>query len=533
MPRDFFLPGRSPVYAVTAAAATSHPLASAEALSVLRAGGSAADAAIAACAVQCVLEPHMTGIGGDCFALVKPPDKAPLALNASGWTPQALTPDWLEKNNIAELAETSALTVTIPGAVAGWQQLHRRYGRLPWRGLFQAAVHYAENGYPVAARVADDWARHADRLRRDAAAAAVLLPGGKAPAAGSRQRQPALAATLKQIAADKGESFYRGAIAQELVTKLNQNGAPHTTDDFAAYRPQWQEAIYADFRGWKVWECPPNGQGIAALLMLALMNEDAPAPLAETGEAGEAGEARDAVVQRFVRFATRFADITRYAYRWRDAAVGDSADNWIELLREAKQRAVESLTPPAASPPPAEHKDTVYLSVIDGSGLAVSFINSLFHPFGSGLLAADSGILLHNRGLSFSLLRGQANSLDGRKRPLHTIIPAIAEGPAGEVLSFGVMGGHYQAAGQAWFLSQLLDGGCDLQQALDAPRLFNYPDTLQVEKTLPLQSALADAGYTVTLSEEPIGGGQAVMRLADGTFVAASDQRKDGMAVGF
>lgn len=516
MPRDFFLPGRSPLYAATAAAATSHPLASAEALTVLRAGGSAADAAIAACAVQCVVEPHMSGIGGDCFALVKPPAKAPLALNASGWTPQALTAEWLEKNTIRALAETSALTVTIPGAVAGWHQLHRRYGRLPWSGLFQAATHYADSGYPVAARVAADWARYAERVRHDAAAAALLLPGGVAPVAGSRQRQPALAATLKKIAADKGESFYRGAIARELVAKLNQSGAPHTLDDFAAYQPLWQEAIFAYFRGWKVWECPPNGQGVVALLMLSLLNDDAPAPAPLT-----------------LARLTRHADITRYAYAWRDAAVGDSASDWGIQMHDAYQRGKVSLAAPVAPAAAAEHKDTVYVSVIDGSGLAVSFINSLFHPFGSGLLAADSGVLLHNRGLSFTLARGKANSIDGRKRPLHTIIPAIAEGTAGEVLSFGVMGGHYQAAGQAWFLSQLLDDGCDVQQALDAPRFFHYPDTLQVEKTLPLQKELAAAGYSVSLSEDPIGGGQAVMRLADGTLIAASDQRKDGMAVGF
>lgn len=512
--RDFFSPGRSPLYAATAAAATSHPLASAEALSVLRAGGSAADAAIAACAVQCVVEPHMTGIGGDCFALVKPAGRAPLALNASGWTPQALTLDWLQKNGIAAIADTSPLAATVPGAVAGWAQLHRRYGRLPWRGLFQAAVHYAESGAPVAARVAADWARHADRVRHDSDAAAVFLPGGAPPAAGARHRQPALAQTLKQIADDKGESFYRGDIARQLLEKLNQAGAPHTAEDFANYRPQWQEAMYADFRGWKVWQCPPNGQGIAALLMFALMNDDAPQAMS---------------AQRLARYA----DITRYAYAWRDSAIGDVEADWPALLKDAYRRAADSLQPPPAAAPMPPHRDTVYLSVVDGSGLAVSFINSLFSPFGSGLLAPQCGVLLHNRALSFALEAGRANSLAGRRRPLHTIIPAIADGPAGEVLSFGVMGGHYQAAGQAWFLSRLLDDGDDLQQALDAPRLFNYPDALYVEPALPLQDALRDAGYEVRHCEEPLGGGQAVLRRGDGVLAAASDSRKDGIAVGF
>lgn len=481
---------------------------------MLRAGGSAADAAIAACAVQCVVEPHMTGIGGDCFALVKPPRQAPLALNGSGWTPAALTLDWLRDNDITELGETSPLTVTVPGAVAGWYQLHRRYGRLPWRGLFQAAVHYADSGYPLAQRVAHDWAVHAERVRHDAEAAAVFVSGGQVPKAGERHRQPALAATLKQIADDGGESFYRGDIAKELVRKLNHSGAPHTLEDFADYQAQWQEPLYAQFRDWKIWECPPNGQGIVALLMLALLNDEPPQPLD---------------LQRL----RRYADITRYAYTWRDQQLGDIGADWGALLRDAQAQAAQALSQPAA--PVAEHKDTVYLSVIDGSGLAVSFINSIFHPFGSGLLAGSCGVLLHNRGLSFSLQDGAANCLAGRKRPLHTIMPAIAEGPAGEVLSFGVMGGHYQAAGQAWFLSRWLDDGDDLQQALDAPRLFNYPDALQVEKTMPadLRQQLAAAGYSVVLCDEPLGGGQAVLRNADGLLIAASDSRKDGMAVGF
>ena len=497
------------MYAATAAAATSHPLASAEAFAVLRAGGSAADAAIAACAVQCVVEPHMSGIGGDCFALVKPLESAPLALNASGWTPAALTPAWMKESNRTAIEETSPLAVTVPGAVAGWAQLHRRYGRLPWRGLFQTAVRYAENGYPVAARVANDWARHAGRLQHEAAA--VFLPGGKPPAAGCRHRQPALAATFKTIAADGGESFYRGAIARRLVARLNQGGAPHTLEDFADYRAEWQEAMWVNFRGWKVWECPPNGQGIVALLMLSLLNDHAPEPLS-------------------LPRLRRYADITRYAYAWRDHVLGDVNADWQALIQHAY--VAYAAGAPAAMPAVA-HKDTVYLSVIDGSGLAVSLINSIFHPFGSGLLETNTGVLLHNRGLSFTLEEGRANTLAARKRPLHTIMPAIAEGEGGEVLSFGVMGGHYQAAGQAWVLSRLLDDGDDLQAALDAPRLFNYPDVLWVEKTLPLQRELAQAGYALSLCEEPLGGGQAVMRCADGMLIAASDSRKDGVALGF
>ena len=504
--RDFFVPGRSPVYARHGACATSHSLATAEALSVLRAGGSAADACIAACAVQCVVEPHMTGIGGDCFVMVKTPNTPPLALNGSGWSPAGASAATLRAEGITALGETSPLTVTVPGAVAAWRQLHRRYGRLPWRGLFQAAINYADNGFAVAARVAVDWQNNSERLTHDADARAAFLPDGKAPTVGSVFRLPALANTLKQIADDGGNSFYKGDIANGIVAKLRSCGGVHTAEDFAEYAPLWQPPLSATFRGWRVWQCPPNGQGLVALLMLQSLEKEPPRPL--DGER-----------------VCRFAEITAQSYRWRDANLGESFDI----------TGLDGIQPPMAAETPP-HKDTVYLSVIDGRGLAVSFINSIFHPFGSGLYVPDSGVLLHNRGLSFSLDEQHANALAPRKRPMHTIIPAIAEGASGELLSYGVMGAHYQAAGHAWFLSHLLDDGYDVQEALNAPRMFNYPaGVVSYEPTLPmdLQGALTGSGYELRLCDEPLGGGQAVMRFANGVMVAASDCRKDGMAAGF
>ena len=502
---------KPPLYAVNGACATSHPLASAEALAVLRAGGSAADACIAAAAVQCVVEAHMTGIGGDCFVMIKPPAAPPTALNGSGHCPAGLSLPALVQQSGGALKETSPLTVTVPGAVDAWHKLHHYYGRLPWRGLFQTAIRYASHGYPLAARVAHDWEIYQQRVCDDDDARAVFLPDGKPPAEGDIHRQPALAATLMKIADDGGDSFYRGDIAKQMVAKLNRGGAPHTLDDFSSYQARWETPVATNFRGWRVWECPPNCQGVVALLMLELMGRQPPTP--PSGKS--LGD---------------FADITRRAYVWRDKHLGEAMTNWKNAAMTLA--ANDSVTP---STPPPEHKDTVYLAAIDGRGLAVSFINSIFHPFGSGIVAPECGVLFHNRGLSFSLQEGHANALAPRKRPMHTIIPAIAEGPAGEILSFGIMGGHYQAAGQAWFLQRWLDDGADLQQALDAPRIFNYPDALWVEKSLPvaLQQQLAAAGHTVKIRDEPLGGGQAVLRTADNRLVAASDSRKDGVALGF
>ena len=511
---------RVPFYASAAAAATSHPLASAEALAVLRAGGSAADACIAACAVQCVVEPHMTGVGGDCFALVKKPNSPPLALNGSGRTPKALSADWCASKKVDSLAENSPLSVTVPGAVDAWKSLHARFGRLPWSGLFAAAIRYAAEGYPVAARVASDWNLNIAKLVQDETTKNIFLPGGKAPREGDIHSQPKLAKTLMSISQDGGRAFYRGAIAQDIISRLNSGGAPHTADDFAEHKSEWMTPIYGDYRRWRIWQCPPNGQGVVALLMLSVMGKD----------------------EEWKKLPTalcihRFAEITRHAYQWRDTKLGDEPVDVQALITTEADNIIAAIGRPLATPLSAsgkEHRDTVYLTAIDQWGLAVSFINSLFHPFGSGITAPESGVLLHNRGLSFSLSPNHPNALAGGVRPLHTIIPAIAEGPNGEVLSFGVMGGDYQAAGQAWVLSKFLDEGKDLQAAIDAPRVFNYPDALYVETGVDAETraTLTDMGHVVK-EQYPIGGGQAVMRVTAGRLIAASDSRKDGMAIGY
>ena len=458
----------------------------------------------------------MTGVGGDCFVLVKTAtEEAPVALNGSGCVPAGLSLAMARGEEGREvLAETSPLTVTVPGAVDAWWQLHSRFGRLPWRGLFQTAIRYAGAGYPVTPRVAADWRTGQGRVALDEDAREVFLPAGVAPRAGERHRQPALAGTLALIAEEGGRRFYEGRVAEDMVGKLRRCGGPHEVEDFANFSARWERPVCVQFRGWRVWECAPNCQGVVALLMLALLERE-PARAWDDLEG-----------------LCRFVEVTRRAYTWRDRFLGDVTADWQGFVSRAANEEVNEDWPGA---PGAAHRDTVYLSVVDGQGLAVSFINSLFHPFGCGIVAPETGVLFHNRGLSFCLEEGHPNVLAPGRRPMHTIIPAIATNENGDTLVFGVMGGQYQAAGQAWFLSRLFDEGRDLQGALDVPRVFGEGEGVTVEPGFgsSLRRGLAERGYRVAVAREPVGGGQAVLRRADGVFEAASDARKDGFAVAF
>ena len=531
--KSFFGPGRAPVLAAHAAVATSHPLAAAEALSVLKNNGSAADAAITAAAMLCVAEPHMTGIGGDAFALAgfrktNNGTETPVALDGSGWLPAGFS---LSQGD-SGIGETSPLSVTVPGAIAAWEKLHQRFGKVPWKELLAPAVAAARIGIPVAPRVARDWKNESARVQSDPDAAALYLPDGKAPNIGDLHRNPKLADALESVAQDGARAFYVGDIAHDIVGKLNSLGASHSASDFAEYLQdgaQWRTPVATDYRGWKVWECPPAGQGLAALLMLRAMREHDFAAMNESER------------------AKVFASICRRAYQWRDENIGDNAPagNLNEVLENAARECFPKPGPESESESQvqprrrgAEHRDTVCVVAMDADGLAVSLLNSLFHPFGSGIVAPQSGTLLHNRGASFSPNPRSPNTPSPRKRPLHTLIPALAENANGDALAFGVMGGQYQAAGHAWFLTNLLDLQVDLQSALDAPRMFCYPpesDALQLEPGFAetTRKALCDAGWKLATAESPMGGGQAALRFADGTLAAASDPRKDGVALGF
>jgi gamma-glutamyltranspeptidase/glutathione hydrolase len=531
--RDFHLPGRSPVIATNGMAATSMPAATLTALDVLRSGGNALDAAVAAVAVLCVIEPQSTGIGGDCFCLYAPAGTGRVvALNGSGRAPAAAAIDWYEQHGMAAQENTSPHSVTVPGAVAAWETLLGAHGTRSLDELLRPAIGFAEHGHPVHAKVASDWEGLVGKLQKTGAHA--FLPNGRAPAAGDIFKQPALAATLKAIARHGAKAFYEGAVAADIVATLRARGGLHTEADFAAGRTaaQFVDPIRLGWEGREVWQCPPNGAGLLVLMILGMLEGFGPAP------DGPMGPVR----------LHRHVEACRLAFRDRDAFLADPCQVAVpvdRLLDPAYLKALGGLIRDDAAmahmPAPGEsalplHRDTVYLTVVDRDGNACSFINSLFQGFGSGILAEQSGVMLQNRGFSFRLERGHPNCIAPMKRPMHTIIPGMVTENGQAVLSYGVMGGHYQPMGQSWFLTNHYDYGLDLQQSLDLARVFPYQGKLEAERGVPpdVLAALVRMGHVIEPAERPHGGGQAIMiDRRRGVLIGASDPRKDGMALGY
>lgn len=523
--RNFSQPGRSLSLGEQGMVCTSHPAASLAGAEILRAGGNAMDAAIAAVAVQAVVEPAMTGIGGDCYALFSMGGGAPLALDGGGRAPMAATAEWYERHGFHDIPADSAHAVTVPGVVSAWCRLNADHGALPMTRVLAPAIRFAEDGMRVTPRVAWDWARHVDRLGRDADTRAVFLPAGTAPAVGDRFVNAALARTLRAIATGGAKAFYTGEIARALVAKLRSLGGLHTLEDFASYECAYATPIRAGYRGYDVFECPPPGQGLAALMILRTL---------------EGFDNGDGVAQ-----ADRIhvlAEASKAAYRARDAYFcdPDSAATPVgRFLSDGYADAVRRRIDPArASAPEAwdepEHTDTVYVSVVDRDRNAVSMINSIFAPFGSALLDPASGVLLHNRGSAFQTKPSHPNAIAPARRPLHTIIPGLVFRDGKPIMPFGVMGGQYQATGHAHFLSQIFDRGMDLQEASDEPRSFAFDGKLSLERTIPqhVGDELARRGHEVTWSDLPIGGAQAVLIDHErGVLYGASDHRKDGSAL--
>lgn len=525
--RDYHLPGRSLAISGEAMAATSHPLATLAAVRMLEAGGNAVDAALAAVAMQCVVEPAMTGIGGDCFVLYSPKGGVPVALNGSGRAPKGANVAWYAERGFKGIVPETPHAVTVPGAVHAWCTLHQKHGSRPLDEILAPAIRAAEAGWRVTPRVAWDWARNAQRLEKDADTRAAYLLGGKAPDVGAELRHPALARTLKRIAKEGAAAFYQGEVAADIVAKLKSVGGFHTEEDFATHLSDWVEPISTSYRGHVLYECPPNGQGIAALMMLRTLEGYT---LAEHGHL-------DAERIHLL------AEATKAAYRARDAFICDPAHGKVDvagLLSEARAKRTRALisrdrASPAAAFDEIEHKDTVYLTVVDRDRNAVSFINSLFQAFGSTITAPRSGVLLHSRGHGFRTEVGHPNAIGPGKRPLHTIIPAMLCKDGKAVMPFGVMGGHYQATGHVDFLTRVLDHGLDIQAAADAPRTFAIGGKLQVERGVPevAERALEAKGHVLEPVEAPLGGCQAIyIDWAKGVLHGASDPRKDGMALG-
>lgn len=527
--RSFHLPGRSPVFATRAMCATSHPLATETALNVLRDGGNAVDAAIAACAVLCVVEHPMTGIGGDCLAMVAKPDGELVAMNATGKAPAAATPEWYAGNGITSIETTSPHAVTVPGAIDGWAKLLADHGTRALGDLLEPAIRCANDGYPVAPRVQWDWFKAVPKLRGNAGAGAHLLFNGEAPGVGQVVTFKALGKTLEAIASRGRDAFYTGAIAEDMVSELRGLGGLHTLEDFAAQTSKYVTPIATDYDGLRVHELPPNTHGVVALMVLEMfkrmgrISDDPMAP------------------ERF----HVMIEASRLAYAMRDAFIGDPdmadvpvahliSDETIDTLvsRIDRKKRTSELAP---VPQPAG-SDTVYLSVVDESGLAVSFINSLFKGFGSGIVTRKTGVTMHNRAQGFTLEAGHPNAIGPGKRPLHTLVPAIVTENGTPVMSFGVMGGQFQPIGHVYVLTNMRDYGMDAQEALDFPRAFFEGDDVMIEEGVPLdvREALTQMGHGVKVRAEAWGGGQIVqMDRTAGVLIGASDPRKDGMAAGY
>ncbi|WP_189436199.1 gamma-glutamyltransferase [Pseudovibrio japonicus] len=529
--RDFHAPGRSAVYAPHVMAATSHPLATNAALEILREGGTAVDAAVAAMAVHSVVEPHMTGIGGDCFALVAQPDGTLAGMNSSGRAAKNVSADKLIADGLLDITPDSIHAVTVPGALRGWEKLLKDHGRFSFDKVLKRAIGYARDGYAVLPRVAFDWKHAVDHLKRDEAASEMFLKEGRAPVDGEVMRNPQLARTLEAVANGGADAFYLGAVAEEIAAVVQSKGGYLTVEDLAAHEAVDVTPVTTDYRGITVAELPPNGQGIIALVMLELMKRFDWADLDPTGPE---------------RFHLEM-EIAKLAYAGRDRFLADPemmefdpkdflSSSYIDRL--AKLINTDAVLPRQPEEVLSPKSDTVYLTVVDKDGLAVSLINSLYHGFGSGIATPKSGILLQNRGACFTLEEGHPNQIAGGKRPMHTIIPAMALKDGLPYMSFGVMGGGYQPCGHAHVLSNHLDYGMNVQEAIDCPRMFINEKSLslQAETGVPFETveALKALGHEVSIVPTPIGGGQAIMfdRINNG-LIGGSDPRKDGCALGY
>ena len=534
---------RSEVIAPHGLAATSQPLATQIALDILKAGGSAVDAAIAANAALGLMEPTGCGIGGDLFAIVWDGTAKRLhGLNASGRSPRALSLEYFREQGLERIPERGPLPVSVPGAVDGWFELHARFGRLPMEELLAPAIAYARNGFPVTEVIAWHWARNAKILQGYPGFAEVFMPAGKAPAKGEVFRNPRLADTYRKIAEGGRDAFYRGEIAATIERYLSENGGFLSAADLADHKSEWVEPLSSGYRGYEVWELPPNGQGIAALQMLNIL-EDYDIAAMRFGSAD----------YLHVLVETKklvYADRARY---YTDPQFEDVPVDWLLSADYAAQRrglidmrrAADAVEAGAA---PIEHGDTIYLAVADREGNMVSLIQSNFSGMGSGMTPPGLGFILQNRGELFSLDPVHANVYAPGKRPFHTIIPAFVTRAGEPWLAFGVMGGAMQPQGHVQVLVNMIDFGMNLQQAGDAPRIRHVGSAqptgehaagggeiwMESGFDAAVIAELQRRGHRTDIRGQAYGGYQAIARDRDnGVWVGASESRKDGHAAGY
>jgi gamma-glutamyltranspeptidase / glutathione hydrolase len=511
--------------------ATSHVQASVAGAQILVRGGSAVDAAIAANAVLAVTEPMMNGIGGDLFAIYWDAKTGKLyGLNSSGWAPKALTPAHLKSKGVTVMPETGIDTVTVPGAVAGWNALHGRFGRLPWKEIFPPAIFYADHGYPVPELIHDFWEDSVATISADPESRRVYLPGGKPPAVGQIFRNPDLAKTLGLIANQGATTFYRGEVSREILATSQSLGGTMSADDLAQFAPEWVDPVSTTYRGWTVYELPPNGQGMAALEMLNLMettpaSPEGPLCVTELHKKIEAMKLAYADLQRYDA-DPRFAEIPV-----KGLLSKDYAKDRARLIDPGKANCeVRSGTPPAS--------ETTYLSVVDREGNIVSLIQSNYDEFGSGITVRGMGFALQDRGALFSLDPASPNVLAPRKRPFHTIIPAFME-HGDQHIGFGIMGGANQPLAHAQFVSNVVDYGMNIQAALENAR-FTVGEkrgcNIVIESRVKpeVRDKLTSLGHLLRVDREystHMGRGQAVLHDSKTNVnYGASDARADGSA---
>ena len=530
---------RSEIISTNGMAATSHPLATQTAIEVLQRGGNAIDAAIAANAVLGLMEPTGCGIGGDLFAIVwSADDKKLFGLNSSGPAPNNISIEKVLAKNLKQIPPYGPLPVTVPGAVAGWKELHDKFGNLPFKNLFQEAIKYSENGFPVTEVVAYYLDLSAQRFNSYPNFKEVWMPTGETPKKGDIFKNPQLASTYKKIANSGGKDFYDGEIAEEIVRFINEQGGYFSIDDLKNYKPEWVDPVSTNYRGYDIWELPPNGQGIAALQMLNIL---------ENYDIQKLGFGSAEYIHLFTEVKkVVYEDRAKYYadQKFSNVPVGEliskeyasSRMNLIDLKKASR----------SFNPGNLEDGDTIYLTVSDKHGNMVSLIQSNYRGMGSGMVPKNLGFMLQDRGEMFSLDKSHKNSLVGGKRPFHTIIPAFITKDNKPYISFGLMGGAMQPQGHAQIVINIVDFKMNLQEAGDAPRIRH------VGSSQPTGEKMLDGGYLSLengISEIEInklkklghkfqydsggfGGYQAIM-LKDGVYYGASDSRKDGQASGY
>ena len=528
---------RIPVFARNVVS-TSHPLAAQAGLRMLLKGGSAVDAVIAAAAAITLVEPVSCGLGGDAFAIVWD-GKTLQGLNASGYAPQAWDIDYFKKkygvdvNGLAKAPKRGVDAITVPGVVAGWAALHERYGKLPFAELMEPAIEIAERGYAVPPVVAQKWAAAVTELKDQPGFAQTFMPNGRAPNVGERFVFKDAAQTLRRIGASRGRDLYEGDLAEKLVSFIRENGGAHTLEDFRQYRPEWVTPISKNYRGYTLHEIPPNGQGISALMALGILEHFDVASLKV-----------DSVESQHLQIeAMKLAMADLYRYVADPSTMEVTAEQMLDdsyLASRAKliDPARATHFPPGIPP----SGGTIYLTAADENGMMVSFIQSNYMGFGSGVVVPGTGVSFQNRGVGFSMDPKSANVVKGHKRPFHTIIPGFLTRNGEPVMSFGVMGGDIQPQGHVQTVIRMLDYHQQPQAACCAPRWkVNRDFTLDVESTMQAStiSGLQSLGHSLKAIDDPymdFGSGQFIWRLSkdlqDG-YVVASDSRRDGQAVGF